>query len=136
MFESLPYQWFADAVLVVHFAVVVFVIGGLAAVIAGNLRHWRWVNRPGFRVAHLAAIGFVVLQAWLGAVCPLTWLESWLRVQAGQGAYSASFIEYWIQKILFYEAPTWVFVAVYSAFLLVVIASWIRFPPSFGRRGD
>ncbi len=129
MADRLPYQWLADSVLVLHFAVVGFVVGGLLAIIVGNLRGWRWVNRLSFRLAHLAAIGFVVLQAWLGATCPLTLLENWLREQAGHDGYSSSFIEHWIQAILFYQAPGWVFVAIYSIFFLGVVASWIRFPP-------
>ena len=53
----------ADAVLVLHAAVVLFVVGGLVLVLVGNLlKHplggprWPWVNRPWFRVLHGAAI--------------------------------------------------------------------------------
>ena len=82
-----PTELFADLVLAAHFGFVLFVIAGLAAVIAGNRFGWRFVNGWGFRLAHLAAIGVVVAQAWLGSTCPLTTLESWLRVQAGGAAY-------------------------------------------------
>ncbi len=119
----------ADAVLVLHFAIVVFVVGGLALVLVGNLLRWRWVNRWWFRLAHVAAIGFVVVQAWLGKVCPLTTLESWLRVQAGAAAYDKSFVEHWVQRLLYYEAPFWVFTLVYTAFGLAVLAAWWYFPP-------
>lgn len=123
------YRALADTVLLLHLALVVFVVGGLAAVIVGNLAAWQWVNKLWFRVLHVVAIGVVVLQAWLGQTCPLTTLESWLRLQAGGTAYQAGFIEHWIQSVLFYEAPTWVFTAVYSVFALVVLASWWWFPP-------
>jgi hypothetical protein len=104
--------------------------------VAGHtLARWPWVDSLGFRLAHLLAIGIVVAQAWLGQVCPLTTLESWLRVQAGQAAYSASFIETWVQRLLFYEAPSWVFALVYTGFGLLVLASWWRFPPRRRRRG-
>ena len=63
---------FADAVLVLHFLFIVFVVGGLVLVVVGNLRSWRWVNTWWFRLAHLAAIGVVVAEAWLGVMCPLT----------------------------------------------------------------
>jgi len=128
----MPYQLLADVVLTTHFAVVVFVVGGLAAIVVGNLRGWRFVNSWWFRGAHLAVIGVVVLQAWFGIVCPLTTLESWLRVQAGEAAYETSFIEHWLTRILFYEAPASVFTAAYTAFGLAVVAAWWRFPP--GRR--
>ncbi len=134
MGSALPYQFLADAVLLLHFGVVLFVIGGLVLIVAGNLRGWPWVNRLWFRLAHLAAIAVVVTQAWLGQVCPLTTLESWLRVQAGLPAYSQSFIEHWLQRILFYEAPFWVFALVYTGFGLLVAAAWWYFPPRYGKR--
>jgi uncharacterized membrane protein len=92
--EPHTYRLLADAVLSVHLAVVVFVVGGMVMVLVGNARHWRWVNSLLFRVAHLVAVGVVVVQAWLGELCPLTVLESWLREQAGEAAYAASFIEH------------------------------------------
>jgi hypothetical protein len=126
------YRILADAVLTIHFAIVAFVIVGLALVLVGNRCGWSWVNRWWFRLAHLAAIVVVVAQAWLGIVCPLTTLESSLRLKAGEAAYQTSFIEHWLTKILFYEAPTWVFTAAYTLFGLAVLAAWWRFPP--GRR--
>lgn len=119
----------ADAVLAVHFGVVLFIVGGLVAILVGNARDWRWVNGWWFRVAHLAAIAVVVLQAWLGQLCPLTVLESWLREQAGSPSYQKSFIEHWLQRLLFFEAPFWMFTAAYTAFAVVVALAWWRFPP-------
>jgi len=123
-------QALADLVLVVHFAVVLFVVGGLVLVVVGNLRAWPWVNRPGFRAAHLAAIAFVVVSSWLGAACPLTTLEGWLRKQAGAASSGRGFIEYWVGQILFYDAPPWVFVGAYTVFGLLVGAAWWRYPPA------
>ncbi|MBS4049802.1 MAG: DUF2784 domain-containing protein, partial [Methylomonas sp.] len=77
----------------------------------------------------LGAIAFVAAQAWLGALCPLTALESWLRVQAGEEGYGKSFIEHWLQRIVFHEAPAWVFTLAYSVFALLVVAAWRYFPP-------
>jgi len=130
----MPYQLLADAVLLLHFGVVLFVVGGLAAVVVGNRRGWRWVNGWAFRGAHLAAIGFVVVQAWWGQTCPLTVLESWLRVRAGASAYDTSFVEHWVQRLLYYQAPAWVFVVAYTAFAALVLLAWWRFPPRRGAR--
>lgn len=127
--DPLPYQLLADTVLVLHFAVVAFVVGGLALVLVGNLRGWRWVNLRGFRLAHIVAIAVVVAQSWLGELCPLTTLESWLRQQAGGTGYSASFIEHWIHRVLYFQAPLWVFTLVYTVFGLLVVAAWWCFPP-------
>jgi hypothetical protein len=121
-------------VLAVHFGVVVFVVGGLAVVIAGNGLGWRWVNGWWFRLTHLAAIAFIAAQAWLGELCPLTTLESWLRSRAGATGYSKSFLEYWLQRAIFYDAPSWVFTLAYSVFALLVFAAWWHFPPRRKRR--
>ncbi len=129
------YQLLADAVLMLHFALVALVVGGLVLILVGNMRAWRWVNGLWFRLLHLAAIGVVVAQAWLGATCPLTSLEMWLRARAGATTYNGSFIEYWLQRLLYYEAPSWVFTLVYSLFGLLVAATWWRFPPTIKRKG-
>ncbi len=129
MNNTLPYQLFADVVLSVHFVIVIFVVGGLVFIVVGAFRGWRLVRKLWFRLAHLAAIAVVVAQAWLGAVCPLTTLEMWLRAKAREATYSGSFIEHWLQRLLYYEAPPWVFTLAYSAFGLVVLATWWCFPP-------
>ena len=124
------YLILADFVLMLHVAVVVFVVGGLVLVVVGNVRGcWHWVNALWFRLLHLAAIAVVVAQTWLGITCPLTTLESWLRLQAGQSSYNAGFIEHWLGQLLFYDAPSWAFTLVYSVFGLLVAASWWTFPP-------
>jgi len=129
MHDPHAYRLLADAVLLLHFAIVAFVVGGLVLVLIGNLRHWAWVNALPFRVAHLVAIGVVVVQAWLGKLCPLTILESWLRARGGEAAYTTSFIEHWVQRVLYYEAPFWVFTLAYTVFGLLVVAAWWYFPP-------
>lgn len=129
MHETLLYQLMANAVLVLHVIVVLFVVGGLILVVAGNLRSWRWVNSLWFRLAHLATIGIVAGEAWLGVVCPLTTLEMWLRAQAGTTTYETGFIEHWLQALLFWEAPLWVFTVCYTAFGMAVAAAWWYFPP-------
>lgn len=118
----------ADTVLVLHALLVVFVVGLLPLVFIGA-RRWRWVRKPWLRGLHLLAIGIVVLQAWIGATCPLTDWEWQLRVAAGQPADAGSFIGRWLQAGLYWSAPDWVFTAVYTAFGVLVAASWIAVPP-------
>jgi polyferredoxin len=129
MQEPHVYRLLADAVLLLHFAIVAFVIGGLVLVLVGSIRSWHWVNALPFRAAHLVAIGVVVVQAWLGKLCPLTILESWLRGHSGEASYTASFIEHWVQRVLYYEAPLWVFTLGYTVFGILVLAAWWYFPP-------
>jgi polyferredoxin len=123
----------ADAVLVAHGLFVAFVVVGQGLVLAGVWRGWAWVRSLRFRIAHLVSIGVVVLQAWLGVLCPLTVLENWLRLRAGEAAYGTSFVQYWLHRVLFYDAEPWVFTAIYTAFGALVVATWLLAPP---RRRD
>jgi Protein of Unknown function (DUF2784) len=132
--NTLPWQFLADAVLALHVAIVVFVVGGLVVIVVGNLRAWPWVNAAWFRLSHLFAIAVVVAEAWLGVICPLTSLEMALRAKAHASTYAGSFVEHWLQRILYYDAPAWVFTFAYSLFALAVVATWWYFPPRFGRR--
>lgn len=123
------WSWLADAVMALHFAVVLFVLGMALAVLLGGPAGWAWVRKPWLRWLHLAAIGVVVAQAWLGMHCPLTVLENWLRRQARLAGYEKSFIEHWVQRLLYYDAPAWVFVLAYTLFGLLVLWLWRRWPP-------
>lgn len=120
----------ADAVLLLHFLFVVFVIAGLLLILVGKLLTWSWVRNWWFRVAHLAAIAVVVVQAWFGAICPLTTLEMALRREAGDTPYAGTFISHWLEPVLYYRAPAWVFAVCYTAFAAVVALSWVWVRPN------
>ena len=121
----------ADSILVLHFAFVCFVVGSLILIIVGGYCNWRWIGNLWFRLLHLLAISVVVVQTWLGISCPLTTLEVGFRQQAGEAGYATGFIQYWLHKALYYEAPDWLFTIVYSLFALLVVLVWYRFPPQF-----
>ena len=129
MEKNFFYQLFADFILILHVLIVLFVVVGLILIIVGNVRKWGWVNRWWFRLLHLATILFVVLEAWLGVVCPLTTLEMWLRDKAGESTYQGSFIEHWSQQLLYWDFPGWVFLMLYTCFAVLVILTWIIYPP-------
>ena len=136
MIDSVYYRIAADLVLAVHASFVLFVILGLVLILVGGFRGWPWVRSPWFRLGHLLAIGVVVAQAWLGAICPLTTLEMTLRSRAGDAVYSGSFIAHWLATLIYYEAPMWVFAVCYTVFGLAVVASWfIVRPHPLVRRG-
>ena len=111
----------ADAVLVVHAALVLFIVGGLAAIWLGAAFNWRWVRGRAFRGVHLAAIGVVALLALLGIACPLTVLEDALRHDTGA---TQGFVQRWVGRLLYYELPAWVFTAAYVAFAALVALTW------------
>jgi hypothetical protein len=120
--------WLADVVLVVHFAFVLFVIGGLAVTWVGAAAGWRWVRHFWFRAGHLGAIAFVAGEALLGIWCPLTVWEARLR----GGSAEKSFMADWVHRLLYYDLPEWLFTVAYVLFGGVVAATWyfVRpFPP-------
>lgn len=119
----------ADVVVVVHALFVVAVVFGQAGILLGLALGWGWVRNCWLRVLHLAAIGVVAAQAVCGVVCPLTTLENSLRRLAGQQAYPGAFVGYWAHRLLFFEAPPWVFTAAYCTFGLVVVATFVLGPP-------
>ncbi|MGI9294884.1 MAG: DUF2784 domain-containing protein [Pseudomonadales bacterium] len=129
MDSSTAFLLAADAMLLLHVLFVAFVVLGLVFVFVGNAVGWSWVRNPWFRLTHLIAIGVVVAQAWLGVICPLTTIEMALRARAGEVTYSGSFISHWLEAILYYQAPPWVFVVCYTAFGAGVVASWFLVRP-------
>jgi hypothetical protein len=114
----------ADAILVVHFGIVLFIVGGLVAVWIGAAANWAWVRNRWFRYLHLAAIVFVAGEALIGMACPLTVWEDALR----GGARPGSFVGRWVRWLVFYEAPEWVFTAAYVAWALATLLT-LRFCP-------
>jgi hypothetical protein len=120
----------ADFILIVHFAFVLFVVGGLALIWIGAACEWRCVRNFWFRIAHLAAVVFVAGESVAGIWCPLTIWEDALR-----GAHAEkSFVARWVHSILFYDFPEWVFTAAYIAFALVVAATWRWVAPESRRK--
>lgn len=119
----------ADILLVLHASFVVFVVSGLVLIIAGKAFSWAWVRNRWFRIIHLGCIGIVVVQSWFGIICPLTTLEMALRAKGGGAAYEGTFISHWLGEFLYYEAPAWVFLLVYTVFGMLVVFTWFRVPP-------
>ena len=123
------YQTLADGVLIMHVLFIAFVVLGQVFVVAGLFLKQPFARNFVFRVCHLLAIAFVVLESWMGVDCPLTVWESGLRVKAGEDVYRQDFIAHWLQRLIFYEAPPWVFTTIYTTFGLLVLLTWIFGPP-------
>jgi len=126
----------ADAILMLHVGVVAFVVLGAVAIPMGAWRRWLWVRGFRWRLAHLVLLGVVALQAWLGVACPLTVWEQALRGDAGETVYRESFVEHWLSRLIFFEAPWWAFVAAYTGLAMLVLSLWRVVPPRrHARRG-
>jgi len=124
----------ADVTLLLHAGFVLFVVGGQGLILIGWARGWRWTRGLLFRFLHLGSIGFVVLEAWFSVPCPLTVLENEFRLRAGEtAAYQVSFIGYWVGRLLYYNAPSWLFTTIYTAFSLLVVLTFVFYPPLISR---
>ena len=119
----------ADALLTLHTAIVIFIVVSVPLILLGGGRGWRWARNPWYRATHLLATGYVIVQAWLGEICPLTRWEMQLRRLAGEAGYDDSFISHWLGTLIYYDLPGWVFIVIYTLFGGAVIWSWIAVRP-------
>ncbi|MBQ0721797.1 MAG: DUF2784 family protein, partial [Gammaproteobacteria bacterium] len=55
--------------------------------------------------------------------------EMELRSKAGDVVYAGSFISHWLEKLLYFQAPDWVFIVCYTTFGLLVLLSWFWVRP-------
>lgn len=115
----------ADALLVFHFLLAAFIVAGLPAVWLGAALGWLWVRNATFRYVHLAAIGVVAGEAVLGIACPLTVWEDLLR----GGLHAESFVARWAHRLLYYDAPEWVFATAYVAWAAATLITLRAVPP-------
>lgn len=118
---NMPYAVAADIVIVVHFLWIAFVILGFPVFLFVNSARWRLI--------HLAAVIAMVLMQITRSICPLTYLEAWLKSE-GQGAqvYSGKFIIETIERLIYVDTVTlekimWA-TAAYLA--LIVLSFWFR----------
>jgi hypothetical protein len=90
------YRVLADAVVVLHFGFVLFVVlGGLFAL--------RW---PRAAWIHLPAAIWGAGIEFVGGICPLTPLEILLRRMGGEAGYTGGFVEHYVIPVLYPQALT------------------------------
>jgi hypothetical protein len=115
------YRILADIVVVIHFAFVVFVVvGGLLAL--------RW---PKVMWAHVPAVVYSVVIVTWSITCPLTPLERDLRARGGEEAYRESFIERYVEGVLY---PGDMLRQAQAVAALIVVGSWIGLAIRYRRR--
>ena len=85
------YRLAAEAVLLIHLAFILFALFGAALA-----ARWRWII-----VAHLPAATWGLFVELTGRVCPLTYLENYLRIKAGLSGYTESFVEHYVLAIIY-----------------------------------
>ena len=128
------FPFFADLIVVVHFSYVTFTVGGEIVILLGGALGWSWIRNLPFRIAHLAAVVLVAVEALAGTSCPLTVWEYRLRILAGQRVEAQiSFVARLVRSIIFYDFPAWVFLVMYVGFAAIVISTFLFLPPVHGR---
>jgi Protein of Unknown function (DUF2784) len=85
------YRIAADLVLVAHFAFIILVVAG--ALVAFRFSWFAWI--------HIPAASWGAFVELTGRICPLTTLENFLRVHAGQEGYANSFVEQYIFPVIY-----------------------------------
>jgi hypothetical protein len=118
----MAYRAAADAVLVAHFAFVLFVV-------LGALLISRW---PRLAWLHVPAVFWAAFIEFSGTVCPLTPLEVYLREQAGEAGYAGGFIDHYVVLLLYPDGLTRAAQAVLGA--VVVAVSGAIYIVAFRRR--
>jgi hypothetical protein len=131
----MAYGLLADLLVAVHMAFAVFIVAGQLLIWAGLIRRWSWVRNPWFRLAHLAAIVLVGLEAVFGVACPITVWEDQLREAAGQEITGETFIGRWIHYLLFYDVDSAILNGCHILFAILVIATFVFAPPCWRRAG-
>jgi len=111
----------ADAVLLLHFAFVLFVVFGAALLL-------RW---PKLAWVHLPAVIWAALVELNGWICPLTPLEVELRRASGQAGYAGDFLEHYIVTLLYPDGLTR---AMQLGFGIAVVAINVAFYSIVARR--
>jgi hypothetical protein len=107
----MPYQLLADAVVVLHFAFVAFVV--LGGFLALRVRRVWWV--------HVAAVAYGAGIVIIGWSCPLTELERSLREAGGREAPTRGFVERYLEGVI-YPGDRTATMRVLAA--LAIAASW------------
>ena len=114
-----------QAILAVHLAVIAFNLLGLIAIPLGAAFGWPWVRVRWWRALHLTSWAVVALQALLGRACFLTIWQDDLTGAAAQ----PPLIQRWVERIVYWPLPIWVFGAMYLALFAAVVGLWWWVPP-------
>jgi hypothetical protein len=115
----------AFSILILHLAVIAFNVAGCVLVPIGAWRGWHWVRDFWFRIAHLASLAIVALQAVLGRACFLTVWQG----EASGAATAQPLIAGWIERVIYWPLPLWVFAVAYVVVFAYVVALWIVVRP-------
>jgi len=115
-----------EAVLAVHIAIILFNVFGLVAVPVGALCNLRFVHIRWWRVLHVLSLAAVAAQARAGQACFLT---IWQDELAALEQPTAPLIVRWINQVVYWQLPIWIFAALYVLVFVYAIALLWLVPP-------
>ncbi|MDA2809002.1 DUF2784 domain-containing protein [Nocardiopsis suaedae] len=106
------YRLLGEAAMLLHFAFLAYVtLGGFLA--------WRW---PALLWPHALVAAYALAITLVGWDCPLTHVEDWARLRAGQaGLPSAGFVEHYLTGVVY---PAEHLLTAQLAVAAAVAASW------------
>lgn len=112
-----------EIVLAFHLLVIGFNIFGLIAIPIGAGRQWQFVRRQWFRLLHLGSLTLVLVQALAGRACFITIWQDHLALTGGG---HEPLIMRWVNSLIFWPLPMWVFTVAYCLIWLYALAlMWI-----------
>jgi len=114
----------ANLILALHLAIISFNVAGLIIPL-GAWFNWRIVRIAWLRLTHLALLGIVAGQALAGRACILT---IWQNQLTGNRAAPAPLIATWIDRLIYWNLPLWVFAIIYTTIFLYVLALTFLIP--------
>jgi hypothetical protein len=119
----------AESILAVHTVIILFNVFGLIAVPLGAVCGWRFVRVGWWRVLHVALLAAVAVQAVAGRACVLT---LWQAAIAGSAASPTPLIMGWVNRVIYWPLPIWVFAALYLLVFGYALALLWLVPPARG----
>jgi hypothetical protein len=111
----------ADAVILIHFLWIGFVILGFPVALYFNSAKWRLI--------HLVTVILMILMQVTRTICPLTYLEAWLKSSGSEkDVYPGAFIAEWVERLIYVEDMTLekVMYATMAYLALILLSFWFR----------
>jgi hypothetical protein len=115
----------AGSIFAVHLAIIGFNVAGLIVIPLGAWLGWRIVRIAWLRLLHLAMLVIVTVQALAGRACILT---IWQNDLTGLSQPTQPMIMRWVERLVYWNLPMWVFAVMYSGVFLYVLALTVLVP--------
>jgi len=115
------YKVATDVVILIHFLWIGFVILGFPVTLYFNSAKWR--------LFHLAAVILMILMQVTRTICPLTYLEAWLKSGGNtKDVYPGAFIAEWVERLIYVEDMTLekIMYATMAYLVLILLSFWFR----------